>query len=61
MLCLGPSEADSCVFWTLKKMSRYDGIDLVMSVIADRQGNAEAVLPDLTCVNAELGRDDVVE
>jgi len=32
-----------------------------MSVIADRHGKAEAVLPDLTCVDAGLGRDHVIE
>jgi hypothetical protein len=53
--------AYSCPLCTLKKMSRCDGIDTVMPVIADRHGKAEAVLPDLTCVNAGLGRDDVVE
>ena len=53
--------AHSCAFCTLKKMSRCDAIDTVMPVIADCHGKAEAVLPDLTCVNAGLGRDDVVE
>lgn len=53
--------ADACQLCALKKMSRCDGIDTVMPVIADRHGKAEAVLPDLTCVEAGLGRDDVVE
>jgi len=36
--------AYSCVLCTLKKMSRCDGVDPVMLVIADRHGEAEAVL-----------------
>ena len=53
--------AYSCALCTLKKMSRGDGVDTVMSIIADRHGEAEAIPPDLTGVNAGLGRDDVVE
>ena len=52
---------DSCVLCALEKVSRNDGVDTVMPATADRHGKAEAVLPDLTCVNAGLRRDDVIE